>query len=33
MDSDDGLFVVKSSGGGAWRNLDPTVSDWLKKDL
>lgn len=33
MDSDDGLFVIKSSGDGAWINLDPTVSDWLKKNL
>ncbi|MCJ7932765.1 MAG: hypothetical protein MUW56_03810 [Chryseobacterium sp.] len=33
MDYDDGLFVVKSCGLGAWRNLDPSVSDWLKKNL
>jgi hypothetical protein len=32
MDSDDGLFVVKSGAEAAWINVDCT-SDWLKKNV
>jgi hypothetical protein len=32
MDSDDGLFVVKSCGVGAWKNVNCT-DKWLKDNL
>ncbi len=32
MDSDDKIFVTKSSGVGAWRNVRCS-NDWLKKNL
>jgi hypothetical protein len=32
MDSDDKLFVTKSSGVGAWKNVRCS-NDWLKKNL
>lgn len=32
MDSDDGLFIVKSCGVGAWSNVECS-DEWLKKHL
>jgi CRISPR/Cas system-associated endoribonuclease Cas2 len=32
IDSDDGLFVVKSAGEGAWKNVECT-NKWLKNNL
>jgi len=32
MDGDDGIFVVKSSGEAAWRNVECS-NEWLKNNL